>query len=81
MQSADVPRLPSSEGLDWVVNEARVYGVRLILTLTNGDQGYGGMSQYVKWAKGETVLDFYTDESIKARAPSAVTLWVPVCDM
>lgn len=56
-----------SEGLDWVVNEARSYGIRLILTLTNGDEGYGGMQQYVDWFEGANVTDFYTNLKIKVR--------------
>lgn len=44
-----------SEGLDWLVAEAPKYGIRLLLALTNGAIGYGGMYQYVKWAKLSTV--------------------------
>jgi hypothetical protein len=56
-----------SEGLDWVVAEAQEYSLKLILVLTDSNAGYGGMEQYVKWASGQTVFDFYNDTSIRVR--------------
>ena len=53
------------EGLDWVVDQAREYGMRLVLTLTNGDAGYGGMPQYAKWHEFDTVTGFYTLPAVK----------------
>ena len=43
------------EGLDWLVAEVPKHGVRLLLTLTNGGIGYGGMLQYTQWANLSTV--------------------------
>lgn len=37
------------------MSEAPKYGVRLLLTLTNGAIGYGGALQYVQWANFSTV--------------------------
>lgn len=37
------------QALDFVVSEARRYKIRLILSLTNNWDAYGGKSQYVKW--------------------------------
>ncbi|XP_031265594.1 mannan endo-1,4-beta-mannosidase 6-like isoform X2 [Pistacia vera] len=39
------------QALDFVVSEAKKYKIRLILTLTNNWEAYGGKSQYVKWGK------------------------------
>lgn len=49
--------------------EAKNYGIRLLLSLTNGDTGFGGMEQYVKWsrggAKGGSITDFLTSAEIR----------------
>ncbi|KAL7222720.1 hypothetical protein ACSBR1_024423 [Camellia fascicularis] len=37
------------EALDFVVSEAWKYKIRLILSLTNNWDAYGGKAQYVKW--------------------------------
>ncbi|CAL5420450.1 unnamed protein product [Camellia sinensis] len=39
------------KALDFVVSEAKKYKVRLILSLTNNWDAYGGKAQYVKWGK------------------------------
>ncbi|KAK9689882.1 hypothetical protein RND81_09G088000 [Saponaria officinalis] len=38
------------QALDYVIAEARQNGVRLIFSLVNNLQAYGGKTQYVKWA-------------------------------
>uniref|UniRef100_A0ACD5VI16 Uncharacterized protein n=1 Tax=Avena sativa TaxID=4498 RepID=A0ACD5VI16_AVESA len=43
------------EALDRVVVEARQHGVRLILSLANNLEAFGGKTQYVKWAWDEGV--------------------------
>ena len=53
-----------------MVGEAKKYGVKLILTLVNNYNDYGGKPQYVQWAKnaGASVNnddDFYTNSVIK----------------
>ncbi|KAJ4713857.1 Mannan endo-1,4-beta-mannosidase-like protein [Melia azedarach] len=58
------------QGLDFVISEARKYGIRLILSLTNNYNDYGGRRQYVDWAKAAGVSvnnedDFYTNEVVK----------------
>jgi len=63
--SHDAPDTLCREGLDWVIDQAREYGMRLILTLTNGDPGYGGMPQYAKWHNFDTVTGFYTLPAVK----------------
>jgi len=56
-----------SEGLDWVIGLAKDAEVRLILTLTDSQGDYGGMSQYVRWNMplAETIKDFYTSRTIR----------------
>ncbi|XP_078428545.1 mannan endo-1,4-beta-mannosidase 1-like [Wolffia australiana] len=39
------------QGLDFVVAEARRYGIRLILSLANNYDSFGGKAQYVSWAR------------------------------
>ncbi|XP_063948279.1 mannan endo-1,4-beta-mannosidase 7-like [Daucus carota subsp. sativus] len=58
------------QGLDFVVNEARRQGIKLILSLVNNHGDFGGKAQYVKWAreKGQTISaddDFYTNSVVK----------------
>nr|AFK43830.1 unknown [Lotus japonicus] len=57
-------------GLDFVVSEARKYGVKLILCLVNSWNDFGGKNKYVQWAKerGQNVKtddDFYTHPVVK----------------
>ncbi|VFQ88017.1 unnamed protein product [Cuscuta campestris] len=58
-------------GLDHVVAEARRNGIRLLLSLVNNLQAYGGKNQYVKWAWEEGVAlshsndSFFYDPSIR----------------
>ncbi|GAB2234688.1 hypothetical protein Droror1_Dr00003950 [Drosera rotundifolia] len=60
------------KALDYVVAEARRSGVRLILSLVNNLQAYGGKTQYVKWAWQEGIGisssndSFFFDPSIRA---------------
>ncbi|XP_022870445.1 mannan endo-1,4-beta-mannosidase 2-like isoform X1 [Olea europaea var. sylvestris] len=57
--------------LDYVIAEARQNGIRLILSLVNNLQAYGGKAQYVKWAWEEGVGlsssndSFFYDPSIR----------------
>lgn len=39
------------QALDFVISEARKYKIRLILSLINNWDSYGGKPQYVKWGK------------------------------
>lgn len=53
------------------MNEARKYKIRLLLSLTNNWESYGGKKQYVKWGKdaGLNVTsddDFFVDPNIKS---------------
>ncbi|GAB4818424.1 hypothetical protein N2152v2_005470 [Parachlorella kessleri] len=54
------------DGLDFVVDAACRRGLRLLLMLTNQWAAGGGMQQYVKWAGGGTLTDFYTSPQIKS---------------
>jgi mannan endo-1,4-beta-mannosidase len=57
--------------LDFVVSEARRHNMRLILSLCNNWEDYGGKAQYVRWGK-EAGLDltseddFFSDPTIKS---------------
>lgn len=57
-------------GLDFVISEARNYGIRLILSLVNNYNDYGGKKQYVDWARdvGQNLTsddDFFTNDVVK----------------
>ncbi|CAM8909179.1 unnamed protein product [Rhodiola kirilowii] len=59
------------QALDYVIVEARRNGVRLLLSLVNNLQAYGGKTQYVKWATEEGIGlsssndSFFFDPSIR----------------
>ncbi|KAF9471732.1 glycoside hydrolase [Pholiota conissans] len=52
--------------LDYVVNTAGKYGIKLILAFTNNWVGYGGMELYINWiaGAGNTHDVFYTNPKI-----------------
>ncbi|GAV87754.1 Cellulase domain-containing protein/MMR_HSR1 domain-containing protein [Cephalotus follicularis] len=41
------------KGLDFVIAEARRYGIKLILSLANNYESFGGKKQYVNWARNQ----------------------------
>lgn len=58
------------KGLDFVIDEARRHGIKLILSLVNNYEDYGGKNQYVKWARdqGQNISsddDFFSDPVVK----------------
>ncbi|KAL9688949.1 hypothetical protein QQ045_033376 [Rhodiola kirilowii] len=58
------------QGLDFVVAEASKYGIRLVMSLVNNYNDYGGRKQYVDWARSRGVNissedDFYSNEVVK----------------
>ncbi|KAJ0696539.1 putative mannan endo-1,4-beta-mannosidase [Helianthus annuus] len=59
------------KALDYVIAEARQVGIRLLFSLVNNLQAYGGKTKYVKWAWDEGVGlsasndSFFFDPSIR----------------
>ncbi|KAG6506322.1 hypothetical protein ZIOFF_031645 [Zingiber officinale] len=58
------------KGLDFVISEARNNGLRVILSLVNNYNDYGGRAQYVDWARRAglvvpSVDDFYTHDIVR----------------
>ncbi|CAK8569015.1 unnamed protein product [Lathyrus sativus] len=58
------------QGLDFVMGEARKYGMKVILSLVNNYESFGGKKQYVEWAKSEgqsinSEDDFFTNDVVK----------------
>ncbi|OUC90853.1 cellulase family glycosylhydrolase [Streptosporangium minutum] len=51
--------------LDYVLWKARQSGIKLVIPFVNNWSAYGGIDQYVRWAKGQHHDDFYTDPTIK----------------
>lgn len=46
-------QLVLSQGMDFVVAEARRFGIKLILSLVNNYENFGGKKQYVNWARSK----------------------------
>ncbi|KAL5715801.1 mannan endo-1,4-beta-mannosidase [Ranunculus cassubicifolius] len=58
------------QALDFVVSEAQKYDIRLVVSLVNNYNDYGGRPQYTQWAKNAGVPvssddDFYTHPVLK----------------
>ncbi|XP_010926118.1 mannan endo-1,4-beta-mannosidase 1 [Elaeis guineensis] len=58
------------KGLDFVVSEAGKYNIRLILSLVNNYDSFGGKKQYVQWARnqGQNIAsddEFFTNPVVK----------------
>ncbi|CAM0881980.1 unnamed protein product [Alopecurus aequalis] len=58
------------KGLDFVLSEARKYGVKVILSLVNNYDSFGGKKQYVDWARGQGQAigsddEFFTNSLVK----------------
>jgi mannan endo-1,4-beta-mannosidase len=56
--------------LDFVLAEARKYGIKVILSLVNNYDNFGGKKQYVEWARsqGQSINsedDFFTNSVVK----------------
>nr|AGG82699.1 endo-1,4-beta-mannosidase [Morus alba var. multicaulis] len=58
------------QGLDFVVSEARKYGIKLVLSFVNNYENFGGKKQYVEWARnqGQSISsddDFFSNPVVK----------------
>lgn len=58
------------KGLDFVIAEARRYRIKLILSLVNNYESFGGKKQYVNWARSRgqylsSVDDFFRNPVVK----------------
>ncbi|XP_031478193.1 mannan endo-1,4-beta-mannosidase 7-like [Nymphaea colorata] len=65
-------------GLDFVVSEARRYGIKLILSLANNYDSFGGKKQYVSWARNQGQYlssddDFFRNPVVKGYYKNHVT--------
>ncbi|CAK0784598.1 hypothetical protein CVIRNUC_007802 [Coccomyxa viridis] len=58
------------QGLDYVVAQAALHGIRLILTLTNYWPDYGGTPQWAQWYNQSSLVEFYQDDNIRAGVKS-----------
>ena len=58
------------KGLDLVLSEARKHGIKVILSLVNNYESFGGRKQYVDWARGQGQAigsddEFFTNPVVK----------------
>lgn len=71
------------------MSEARKYRIRLILSLINNWDSYGGKAQYVKWAGDDAAADggrlnitasvdddFFSDQTVKVYFKNHVKVWL-----
>ncbi|MQM22906.1 hypothetical protein Taro_055965 [Colocasia esculenta] len=70
------------KALDGVIAEARTHGIRLLLSLANNLQPFGGKTQYVKWAWEEGLGlsssndSFFYDPSIRIYFKTYLKDWI-----
>ncbi|XP_010457203.1 PREDICTED: mannan endo-1,4-beta-mannosidase 1-like [Camelina sativa] len=53
------------KGLDFVVYEAGRFNIKLIISLVNNYEDYGGRKKYVEWAGLNEPDEFYTNSAVK----------------
>ncbi|XP_020868090.1 LOW QUALITY PROTEIN: mannan endo-1,4-beta-mannosidase 1 [Arabidopsis lyrata subsp. lyrata] len=53
------------KGLDFVVYEAGRFKIKLIISLVNNYEDYGGRKKYVEWAGLDEPDEFYTNSAVK----------------
>jgi len=58
------------QGLDFVISEAKKYDIKVVLSLVNNYDNFGGKKQYVDWAKGQgqsvtSEDDFFSNSVVK----------------
>ncbi|EOA37430.1 hypothetical protein CARUB_v10011405mg [Capsella rubella] len=53
------------KGLDFVVYEAGRFNIKLIISLVNNYEDYGGRKKYVEWAGLDEPDEFYTNSAVK----------------
>ena len=68
------------QALDYAIYRAEQNGVRLLLSLVNNWEDYGGKAMYVTWAKaaGEDVSDlddFFTNSKCREYYKNHVKVW------
>lgn len=80
--------IPSSfqfQGLDYVIVEARKHRIRLILSLVNNLNAFGGKAQYVRWAQeaginvSSSTDSFFSDPVIKDYYKAYVKVCAELC--
>ena len=58
------------KGLDFVISEAGKYGIKLVLSLANNYENFGGKKQYVDWGRSQGQYltsddDFFRNSVVK----------------
>ncbi|KAH9711314.1 Mannan endo-1,4-beta-mannosidase 7 [Citrus sinensis] len=69
------------KGLDFVIAEARKYGIKLILSLANNYDSFGGKKQYVNWARSQGQFltsddDFFRNPVVKGYYKNLIKAWI-----
>src|ERR1044072_9095008 len=84
--SSDVFFVCGLKGLDFVISEARRHGIKLILSLVNNYDSFGGKKQYVDWArsKGQYLTsddDLFRNPVVKGFYINHVKVSTNFCDL
>lgn len=71
------------KGLDFVIAEARRYGIKLILSLANNYDSFGGKKQYVNWARNQGQYlssddDFFRHPVVKGYFKNHIKVAIPL---
>ncbi|PIA52733.1 hypothetical protein AQUCO_01000537v1 [Aquilegia coerulea] len=69
------------KGLDFVISEARKYGIKLILSFVNNYENLGGKKQYVDWARNQGQYlssedDFFRNPVVRGYYKNHVKAWI-----
>lgn len=62
------------ERMDYSIAQAKKYGIKVILVLTNYWEDFGGMEEYKKWNNLEKKEDFYTNKKAKEAYKNYVSM-------
>lgn len=67
--STQIKPVACRDGLDWLLHQALLRGLRVMLTVTDaGRASRGGAAQYCSWVDPNlTITDFYTNDTVKVR--------------
>ena len=69
--------------MDFVISEAKKYDIKLVLSLVNNYENFGGKKQYVDWAKGQgqsvtSEDDFFTNSVVKGYYKNHIKVYYTV---
>lgn len=69
--------------MDFVISEAKKYDIKVVLSLVNNYEDFGGKKQYVDWAKGQgqsvtSEDDFFSNSVVKGYYKNHIKVYYTV---